>query len=603
MSGSATVFNAAIVGQDRTASAFAAIAKSFRGMIAATKGLTAATKGLNKEAAEGATAQRRFIATLGAHVRLLHGHLGSVNAGLVGIRKSLSEFLPMLGGLGAGASLVGLFALTKSVAEARVETDALLVKLGISGKAWGGLSYAAKISAVPVEAMSGGIEKLNRTMGMMGAGRNKTAVELFKHLKISLRDDNKHIRSAADVLPQLADAFMRTKDSATRAFMATTLFGKAGQDLRPILERGGEALRKLAEEGARLVYVPSEDLKKAMHEFEDNWIGLEGAMKGFKTEIGANLAPVFAPLIAMAKEWVLANRHWIATGIADKVRLLSEWIKKVDIDDVVRQMTDWVRGTIDVINSIGGLKIVLGAVMLMMGSPLLSAITSVITIFASLGRALLAVSTIMWANPIVLAVAAVTAAAFLLWYKWDWVKTQVGAIFTWFSGQSAWVQALLAIVAPFIFVPMKIYQNWDPIRAFFQSLWSDVTAIFRSATADIQPMIDGLKSGLSWVENSRLGHFISGFQPGPSVAGAGDADPMMLLPMGDVGMPMFTLPPSLYREGGPAAGPAAPAQNGELRVKIDLSNLPPGTNVNTTSGGVARVETNVGYSSPMPRRD
>jgi len=58
-------------------------------------------------------------------------------------------------------------------------------------------------------------------------------------------------------------------------------------------------------------------------------------------------------------------------------------------------------------------------------------------------------------------------------------------------------------------------------------------------------------------------------------------------------------PPSpLYRPGGPAQ---ANVQNqGEVRVKVDFGNAPPGTKVQSGASGIAQPpETSVGYSNPL----
>lgn len=53
------------------------------------------------------------------------------------------------------------------------------------------------------------------------------------------------------------------------------------------------------------------------------------------------------------------------------------------------------------------------------------------------------------------------------------------------------------------------------------------------------------------------------------------------------------------REGGSAPA-ATPPQNGEVTVRVDIANLPPGSKVDTKSTGIASPpETNVGYASPV----
>ena len=609
MSGSANVFDAKIKGVDGASGAFAGIARQMRGLIESTRGLAQATRGLTKASAEGAAAHRRFAASIGAHVQLLRGHIGSLDVGITGIRNSIAGLLPAVGALGAGASLAGIFALTKSVAEASVEMEAMLKKVGLNGKEFGGLAYAAKVSAVPIETLTGGLEKLNKTVGLTIIGKNKIAAQLFTHLGISLKDASGHARSTAALMPQLADAFMKTRDPAMQAFMATTLFGKSGQELLPVLLQGSEALKEFAAEGAKLVYAMSPEQKKGLKEFEDQWIGLEMAAGGFKKEIGAELAPVLSPLIAMVKEWVLANRHWLAQEIAAKVKLLAEALKLIDLKAIVQGFTDWIRHTGELINHFGGLKVIIGALALALGSPLLGAVASAITIFGALGRALMAMGALALANPLVAIAAAIAVSALLIWYNWDWLKVQMQALFEWFAGQSEWVKAFLRVMAPFIFLPLTVMEYWQPLKTFFTDLADRMKFV-----------IDGLRDMAHWAENGNFSKLLSGGMPQLALPGGG-ALPSFSLP--SFSMPdlqtnapglsdaagfvsgLFHSIPGLFRDNGPAAqaATAAPPQTGEVKIKIEGSNLLPGTIINSASSGIAQVtETNVGYVSPMPRR-
>jgi hypothetical protein len=625
MSGTAPVFNAQIKGVDEATGVFAKVAKSLHGLVESTKSLATATKGLGHTAATAATSHQRFLATLGAHFRLLHGHIGSVNAGIVSVRNSLSELIPAIGALGAGATFAGLLELTHSVSEAQVALVAMTQKLGISETQLLGLSYAAKVSAVPVETVTRSIERLNKTVGQTVVGHDKQAAALFHHLRISLKDANGHIRSAGDLMPQLADAFRKTRDPAMQAYMAFTLFGRAGQEMLPMLLQGGDAIRELTAEGAKLAYITTPEQKRSLREFADSWIGLEAAVGGFKTEIGAELAPVLAPLIAMAKEWVLANRDWIAQGIAAKVKLLADGLRQLDIEEIVRQTTEWVHWTMDLINHLGGMRTVIGALVLMLGSPLIEAVRGAIEIFFSLGRVLLSLGAILWANPILLAIAAVAAAGFLLYENWAWVKEKVGAIFVWFSGQKEWVKDLLTAIMPIVFVPMQIVEHWEPIKAFFINLWAEITGGFVKAMADIQPIIDRLMQFGDWVAHLSLGHiaddvksalsigpspapFLHGYRPpaatAPNGEGTGQDNAARAGWWGSWGGGPLPAP-SLYREGGPAAAAAVqPPQKGTVTVNITGSNMAPGTVVTTTSSGIAQVgTTDVGHISPMPNRN
>ena len=599
MSASASVFNAQFKGVDNATGAVKAITSSVARLIESTRGLTQATKGLTKANAEGAAAHTRFIASLSGHVRLLHGHLGTVNAGIAGIRNSVAQLLPMIATLGAGASLAGLFALVHSTAESQHEHERLIKTLGVSAAQLGGLNYAAKLAAVPTETLTGGIEKFNKALGSTLVGKNKAAAALFNHLGISLTGVRKGTQNAADLFPKLADAIAKTKSPALQAYMATTLLGRAGQELLPILKQGGDALRDQAAEGAKLIYVATPEQKKALREFQDNWIGLEIAISAFKKQVGSSLAPIFAPIVKEAKEWVTANRAWIAQAIHDKVRMLAEALRKLDLHHIIEETTGWVRATFDLINSLGGLKMVLGAVALFMGSPLIGAIAGVVAIFASLGRAFLALVSIFRANPILLGILAIAAGAYLLWKYWD----AIPGIF-----RSIMAGLKQAFTTPIEFIGGKIDQlgtwagdlikAWAPVGTFFGDLLRGIRDKFDDFSSSVKPIIEKLSDPLG------LSRFVPSIPKMPTIPRS--AVPSMPSSDDAAGQPerhgMLEMPPSLYRDDGPLRGSGgAGSVSGQVGVKVSFDNMPRGARASASGDGAARIDQiDFGYTSPMP---
>lgn len=107
---------------------------------------------------------------------------------------------------------------------------------------------------------------------------------------------------------------------------------------------------------------------------------------------------------------------------------------------------------------------------------------------------------VLLANPIILIIAAIVAAAvaiYVYWddiaaffkkiwdvikmaaFKaWDWIKGVFLKFWEWVKGWGKWI---LLPFAPFIAIPVLIYQNWEKISGFFSSLWENVKGIFWKA--------------------------------------------------------------------------------------------------------------------------
>ena len=531
---STDVFNAAIRAIDQASGPIAAVAAKMRGLI----GLQHKSTEVSKEAA---AAGSRSFAALSAHVNVLRGHFGGLNATIGKVRGSLSEFLPMLGALGAGSSLAGMFALVDKTATSAAKNAADAAKIGGSA---GPYKFAARMTGVDPDALVPGIEKLEKAMALGVAGKNKNVADLFLHLGIAMKDANGKVRNFAEVMPQLADAFKNTTDPAMRVRMATALFGKAGVDLIPMLEQGSEALRKYAAEGKKLGYVATDEEKAGLKEYHEQMLRLGAATSGFATAIGSKLAPVLAPVVAKVVELVAANKEWMASYVADKVRELAYWLSMLHLGELIDRVRAVTSVMVSFGSTTGGLASIIGGLTLALGSPLLSAVVNLIGIFGKLIKVLRALALLVWANPIVLAVAAVVAAAYLIW------------------------------------------KYWEPIKEFFADLWKGVVASFQNAWTYIQPIVAKIAGAVNSIRNSWVGRQI-GLADAASPGASGPAPPV-----------------SPYSPGSPARpsivqGGAPPAQvDGQVNVRVDFANVPPGTRVQTSSGGAAaRPDVNLGFAN------
>jgi len=623
MSGSTFAFTVTAI--DKAYGPLKRIAEAMRPIMTGARGVTAAS-------ADTASAQARMTQAMAAHANGLRGHFRQAGDAFGALRGSVVAFLPMLATLGAGGSLVGLFTLTKSVAEATLAADALQKQVGITGKQLGAFTLAARMSGVPADNMAQALTKMQKAMAEAAVGQKEPLAALFKHLNIPLKDSKGAVIDVATALPKLMDAFKNTADAGLRARMASALFEEEGLKLIPMLIQGGDALERYAAMAARLKYAPSEDQKTALKAFEQGWIQLEMAASSFKTEIGARLAPVLLPVIQMATDWVVANRSWIATMIVEKVESLATAIKSIDLGRIVTMMEGWGATISAVLAPLGGMNTLIGAVTLTLGSPLLIAVSSAITVMGALGKAMVAVGALLWANPILAAVGAVVGAGVLLYTNWDWVKRQFERLWAWFERRPPWVQNLVDDVMIVAKVPRFMERAWDlakgkfqslwawfkgsmgwvkpiidalkplydaaadltkywtPVKAFFESLWQGIVEWFNWGWEKIKPIVEAIR------EAARLFEGLSNASPDAP----GTSTPKMEGGPLEQSTPRRRgVLPRLYDPSTATVPP--PAARGQVDVNVTLSNAPPGTGVATKSAGagLGAVSTDVGYANPM----
>jgi hypothetical protein len=438
-----------------------------KGIIEAVKAAAGVEETAHKKGIKGAEEHGHAFEGLTAHVRLLRGHFGNLSASIGEFGEKFSELVPAFAGLGAAGSLVGLFEMTEHASEAYSELNKAAIAAGVTAQQFSTLSGAAALADVPVDQMSHALFRLNRDIGDVASGKNKDVAALFHQVGIIIRDANGHLKSAADLLPQLADAFSKTHDQALKSRAAMALFGRAGLDMLPLLDLGKQKLLEYQAEVAKVRFVPSGEGAEGLEEFHRAWLPVKDAVAGFTTEIGTKLAPVLTPVIQQITEWTVANRDWVSTDIANVVGQIASAVRAIDLKAVIEGTGHWVHIIGDAIGFLGGFQTAIGAVVLVLGSPFLGAIAKIIEGIEGISRVLRAVALIAWSNPIIAAAAAVGIAAYELWAHWDWVKAQFAALFDWFTHQNAWVQLLLTAIAPLIAVPMEIIQHWEPIKAFF----------------------------------------------------------------------------------------------------------------------------------------
>ena len=531
---------------------------------------------------EGAAAHVRYAAAMGQHVKSIRGHFDSAAAGFANMRNQISAYVPAIAVLGSAGSLVGLAKITKDVADQTLAMSAAAEKLGPeTAKAFGGLAFAAKQANISTETLSGALVKLELQTAKASGGRNKDLAGLYKHLGISMKDARGHIRSAADMLPELADAFQKTSDPAMRVRMAVALFGKAGADMLPMLVHGRAELEAFTAAGKKFAVPITAAQRQALIEYSRAWIELDASIGGFKKIIGAELAGAFTPIVKGMADWILANREWIAVGFASRVKALSDLFQHFDLSHIFANF-----GTFT--------AVVAGAALVM--SPFIAVVGAAGSTLIGFGGAAMALSRMLLAafvasGPIGWAIGgvmALAAAAYLIYENWEPIKKFFVEV--WADPLPHIKTALLAIF-PFLNFPNQIIENWTPIKEFFAWLWNMIGEKAQWALDKIKPLLDafsGVRGFLGGVADTL--HIPHGAQP----AGGAPSFAPNNFGGGDGMFPLLQAPPPA----GAAPGGAAPS--GRVDVNVNLNNVPPGSTVNTQSGGQGvGVSTDVGYSNPM----
>ena len=382
----------------------------------------------------------------------------------------------------AAATAVG-FSLSQMMSKFLDTGDAIdkaSIRLGIGAERLQSLQYAAKMSGATAEDMNSALGKLNENIAKAAEGKNEELASLFKKLGISLRDANGHVRTAADVLPEFADAIQRNTNSSVRARMAIAAFGDAGQKLIPMLQDGSKGLADMEKRAHDLGLTMSQDDVKAAASLGDKFTDLGAVFDSFGNTISAKLAPVLGPLIDDLTEFLAKNKDAFAGRLSEAVSKLADSLKKVDFEKLANEAMDCFHAIGELYDKIGGFDTILKALAALMAGKVIIAIGSFVGSLITLGQSL-------WGLiPIIRSV----GMAF--------IANPIGAVITGIALGAAW-----------------IITNWDKVGPFFTQLWNSITGIFTSAVSNIEKVIsgwiDGIKTLWSGLFDGDMSKIVDGF--------------------------------------------------------------------------------------------
>lgn len=212
----------------------------------------------------------------------------------------------------AGAALG--YAVKRSLDDADEMTKAAQ-RIGIPIQELSKLRYVADLSGVSFENLQVSVRNLSRNM--------VEAPEKFDALGVSVTNADGSMRSASDVMADMADALNRMPDGAEKSAIAMDLMGRSGTDMIPLLNAGAQSLRDMMAEAEAMGIVITPEMGAAAEAFNDNLSRLRAQMSGVVTVIAAELAPHLADL----SEWLVKNGAEVAEFARDIVDATAELVK------------------------------------------------------------------------------------------------------------------------------------------------------------------------------------------------------------------------------------------------------------------------------------
>lgn len=241
-----------------------------------------------------------LIVRIGADASELHREFNK----LADSSKSFGDRLATASKIAATAIATvtsSLVATTLSIASQVEETESLSQKTGIATKTLQGWSVAMAENNFQAQSLAAGMRTLSKEM-LEAQNPATAAADAFTAIGLSASS----LDSTESAIRAIADRFATMADGPEKAALAIQLFGRAGLDMIPILNRGAAAFDESRHAAERFGLVLSQDQVAAMTAVDDAADRLQVAFRGLMTQISVSFAPSLTSFIARMTDAVAA---------------------------------------------------------------------------------------------------------------------------------------------------------------------------------------------------------------------------------------------------------------------------------------------------------
>ena len=223
---------------------------------------------------------------------------GQATAGLGKLQQSATALSSVLGGIAAGGFVGSLGSMVRSTVNLADELNKLSQRTGITVESLSAIQNAAELADVTTEEFTGGIRKLNLALVEAQDGTSKVA-QVFKALGVDTT------KGAEVALRGISDAFGKLPDGATKAAVATEIFGRSGEKLIPLLNGGSAALDQARAAAERYGTLISGKLAADAEAFNDNLTKLGQSARA----LGVGFANALVPSLTTISDNLVVARE------------------------------------------------------------------------------------------------------------------------------------------------------------------------------------------------------------------------------------------------------------------------------------------------------
>jgi hypothetical protein len=235
---------------------------------------------------------------LGQAFGQLGGSLNEVGGALAGGGSAIAGCAVAIGALGAAAigGAIALGELAKGGAEIVERFSLISQKTGISTRDLQVFEAAGKTVGLSLEDMVTSMRKFDSALA--GVGKNAAAGTILKELGVTAKTNK-------EALLQTAEAFKAMEDGPEKAALAVQLFGKAGLNMIPFLNKGAEGMKEFNDLVDKFGPAIGKEAVEANEKYKLSTVQLDLQWQHFKVTIEQGVLPVLTKLnsIDWGEKW------------------------------------------------------------------------------------------------------------------------------------------------------------------------------------------------------------------------------------------------------------------------------------------------------------
>ena len=242
--------------------------------------------------------------------------------------SSMVRLVPVMGALTGAASLAGLANLVKGWDDLGQALTVDATRIGTTSQNLEELQNATKLAGGDAQQMTASLKGLAEGLGRAQLG-DPTAEAWFRRMNIAIRDTNGHLRTAADVLPEVIDAINKLPNPMDRARAAAGLGAESLAELAEQFQRSGRTMPQWLAEAQKFA-VLSEQQQQALQRYRQATGELDVAFTSLKEQIGATIGEAITPMIREFAEWVRVNQPQIIAAVRQLSREFAAWVRGIN---------------------------------------------------------------------------------------------------------------------------------------------------------------------------------------------------------------------------------------------------------------------------------